>query len=151
MSYWMWYKQSSSVWLYDNDVCIIVEVCAFGSDSTCIYECHCEGDVTCDTNNGSCPTECDANNRQGNIFPGDWGGPGCQVGKLEWTPFMCTYGGFQHVSACVSACVWACVYLQTLSSKGCPVEIPYNIAFSGVLYTDFYMVHTHIPNGNTRK
>ena len=67
----------------------IVVGCRFGG-TECMYPCHCDNQEQCDANTGSCPSGCDANNRNGDEYGGDWSGPGCQVGEHKVYVLQCT-------------------------------------------------------------
>ncbi|GFR62940.1 receptor-type tyrosine-protein phosphatase kappa [Elysia marginata] len=51
----------------------------FGS-SSCLYQCHCAGDVLCDKVTGSCPQGCHSG----------WFGPACQYESIPFTPYSST-------------------------------------------------------------
>ena len=55
----------------------IADVCRFGSDSRCIFPCHCQSNDRCDRTTGHCDNICQQDILQG----GPFSGPGCQIGK----------------------------------------------------------------------
>ena len=59
-------------------------VCRFGSDSECIFRCHCQSDKPCNRETGHCDGGCEQAISSG----GPYTGPGCQIGRSAG-PVVC--------------------------------------------------------------
>ena len=59
-------------------MCLLLSgVCRFGSDSECIFHCHCQSGDPCNPETGHCDVGCEQATSSGGPFTG----AGCQIGR----------------------------------------------------------------------